>query len=165
MTMDMEQRTDPTTWHLRFMRLAIEAASWSKDPQKKVGAVIVNNDRRLVAMGYNGFPIGTPDLRQDLLNEDFKRDHMVHAELNAILNAVGPLGNGSTMYSTRHPCHECAKAIVQSGVRGLVTAVPDYEHPTWGKSYRVASEVLRSARVPVSCLPTLGYNGAHPVLS
>lgn len=159
-----EIKTSIVEWDRRFMRLAIEAASWSKDPQKKVGAAIVTPQRRVVALGYNGFPIGLPDLRQELEDDDFKRDRMVHAELNAILNAERSVA-GCWLYSTRFPCHECMKAIVQAGIARVLTAVPQKNHPTWGHSYQVSEELAKMGGVEVLCFPSLAYENSQPVLS
>jgi len=101
-------------WTKRFMALAQEAASWSKDPDCKVGAVIVSTDKRLFTVGYNGFPTGIYD-GYTMMDKDKKLALTVHAEVNAIVNARRDL-TGWTMYCTKAPCLDCAKAMIQAGI-------------------------------------------------
>jgi len=100
-------------WHERFYALAQLAATWSKDPEVQVGCVIVSPDRRRFSFGYNGFPTGVAD--DDRLTSPQRLALMVHAELNAILNSAERL-KGWKLYTTRQPCMECAKAIIQAGI-------------------------------------------------
>ena len=106
-------------WDLRFMRLAAEAASWSKDPDEGVGAVIVSADKRQFSFGYNGFPKGFPDTPEALRNKELKNDLTIHAERNALDNCPFPL-DGTTLYCTKAPCLECMKGMIQKGVGRLV---------------------------------------------
>ncbi len=101
------------------MELARTISTWSKDPRTKVGSVIVDSSRRVVGMGYNGFPRGVDDNWRDYADRDSKLPRVVHAELNAILNSVQHL-EGKTLYATKAPCTECAKAIIQSGITRAV---------------------------------------------
>lgn len=117
------KRTDYIAWDQYFMGVALLSAKRSKDPRTQVGACIVNNKKRIVGIGYNGFPIGVDD---DTFPWDKKGDwidtkypYVVHAEPNAILNATVPLDD-STLYVTLFPCNECAKLIIQSGVKEVV---------------------------------------------
>lgn len=108
-------------WNYRFLKLAQHISQWSKDPSTKCGAVIVGPLRQKVAYGYNGFPIGVDDMPQRYNNREVKYDLVVHAELNAILNAQFGL-SGSTLYVyPLVPCTECAKAIIQSGIKRVVS--------------------------------------------
>lgn len=141
-----EIKHDEADWHGRFMHLALHVAGWSKDPKRKVGAVIVDEQRRVVAMGYNGFPRGLADMKQRMGDADEKRMLTVHAELNAILNATAGT-RGCMMYVTSWPCHECAKAIVQAGIPIVVSPKPDFKHPTWGKSNKVAWDMMNECGV------------------
>lgn len=138
-----------TDWDRRFLDLAHHVAAWSKDPSTQVGAVIVDVKRRVLAVGYNGFPRGVEDDRAVLGDRDRKLNLMVHAEMNAILNS-GAFSRleGSTLYSTLYPCNECAKAIVQAGVYRVVTYRPDT--PRWKESHQVANEIFAQARVAVT---------------
>tara|TARA_R110002167_G_scaffold93122_1_gene249750 strand:+ start:7160 stop:7603 length:444 start_codon:yes stop_codon:yes gene_type:complete len=106
-------------WDLRFMEMAELVSTWSKDPSTKIGAVVVDSNRRMVGTGYNGFPRGVEDSCDRYADRPTKYSLVVHAELNAILNAAAPL-EGTTLYVTRAPCSECAKSIIQSGVRRVV---------------------------------------------
>lgn len=108
-----------TKWDARFMRLAAEAAGWSKDPDEGVGAVIVSVDKRQFSFGYNGFPKGFPDTPEALGNKELKNDLTIHAERNALDNCPFPL-SGTTLYCTKAPCLECMKGMIQKGVHRLV---------------------------------------------
>lgn len=108
-------------WDSRFLTIAVKVADWSKDPDCKVGVVIVTPDRRIVSTGYNGFPVGVPD--EFLDDSEFKNAMTVHAELNAILNNVTDI-SGCTLYSTKAPCLECCKAIIQVKIARVVVPFP-----------------------------------------
>lgn len=118
------------SWDEYFMGVAIMSSCRSKDPSTQVGACIVSEDKRILSIGYNGFPNGCGD---DQFPWDSKSIHgqnetkypyVVHAELNAILNAArqGVILNGSILYVTLFPCNECAKAIIQSGIKKIIYA-------------------------------------------
>ncbi|MGD9886826.1 MAG: cytidine/deoxycytidylate deaminase family protein [Bacilli bacterium] len=117
------KRTDYISWDKYFMGVAILSQMRSKDPNTQVGACIVNPQKRIVGIGYNGFPFGCDDdafpweSNGDFL--DTKYPYVVHAEPNAILNAISSLNN-CTIYVTLFPCHECAKLIIQSGIKEVV---------------------------------------------
>lgn len=120
----MGKRTDYISWDEYFMGVAMLSAMRSKDPNTQVGACIVNQDRRIVGVGYNGFPKGCSD--EDLPWEregdwlETKYPYVCHAELNAILNSIGGSLQGCTLYVALFPCNECAKAIIQAGIRRVV---------------------------------------------
>lgn len=138
-------------WHCRFMRLAkSQVSEWSKDPDKKVGCVIVSPDRRQMTFGYNGFPTGVEDSRDRLDDHEVKNALSVHAELNAILNARTNL-TGWTLYCTEHPCHECAKSIIQAGIVHVVCP-PINEASRWAENQRWAKMTLLEAGVSGSYL-------------
>ncbi|MFA7076639.1 MAG: dCMP deaminase family protein [Candidatus Izemoplasmatales bacterium] len=117
------KRTDYISWDEYFMGVAHLSAMRSKDESSQVGACIVNQKNRIVGIGYNGFPIGCND--DDLpweKGKDFlksKYAYVVHAEPNAILNSSVDL-DGSRMYVTLFPCNECAKLIIQSGIKEVI---------------------------------------------
>ena len=122
--MSTEARKDYISWDQYFMGVAILSSKRSKDPNTQVGACIVNNKNRIVGIGYNGFPYGCSDQDFPWANkeEDFldnKYPYVVHAEPNAILNANGPLDN-CRLYVSLFPCNECAKLIIQSGIKEIV---------------------------------------------
>ena len=113
------KRTDYISWDEYFMGVAMLAARRSKDPNTQVGACIVSQDNIIISTGYNGMPKGCSDdvFPWDRTGEETKYPYVVHAELNAILNANGRDLRGSKLYVALFPCNECAKAIIQSGVK------------------------------------------------
>ena len=116
------KRTDYISWDEYFMGVAKLAARRSKDPSTQVGACIVSQDNIIISTGYNGMPKGCSDdeFPWDREGEETKYPYVVHAELNAILNANGRDLRGSRVYVALFPCNECAKAIIQSGVKEVV---------------------------------------------
>ena len=111
-------------WDRRFLELAASVAAWSKDPSTQVGCVLVDDQRRVVGMGYNGFPRGVDDRDSRYQNRELKYMMVQHAEANAILNAVGNV-SGTTAYVTHHPCASCAGLLIQAGVDRIVTHRPE----------------------------------------
>lgn len=126
------KRSSVLSWDQYFMSMAHLAAFRSKDPNTQVGACIINRQKRVVGLGYNGFPKGCSDdtyswdRTGDFL--ETKYPYVVHAELNAILNSIQNL-EGCTLYVSLFPCNECAKAIIQSGITRVV-----YESDKYGGS-------------------------------
>ena len=116
------KRADYINWDEYFMGVAMLAARRSKDPNTQVGACIVSPDNIIVSTGYNGMPKGCSDDEYpwERDGEDTKYPYVVHAELNAILNASGRDLRGSRIYVALFPCNECAKAIIQSGIKEVV---------------------------------------------
>ena len=125
------KRTDYISWDEYFMGVAMLAARRSKDPNTQVGACIVSEDNIIISTGYNGMPKGCSDdefpwARSGQENET-KYPYVVHAELNAVLNANGRDLRGSRLYVALFPCNECAKAIIQSGIREIVYLSDKYK--------------------------------------
>ena len=116
------KRTDYISWDEYFMGIAMLAAKRSKDPSTQVGACIVSPENIIISTGYNGMPKGCSDdeFPWEREGEETKYPYVVHAELNAILNANGRDLRGSRLYVALFPCNECAKAIIQSGVKEVV---------------------------------------------
>ena len=116
------KRTDYISWDEYFMGVAMLAALRSKDPGTQVGACIVSPDNIIISTGYNGMPKGCSDDEFPWGREgaETKYPYVVHAELNAILNANGRDLRGSRLYVALFPCNECAKAIIQSGVKEVL---------------------------------------------
>ena len=136
-------------WDRFFYGMAELSASMSKDPDRKVGAVLVTPDRRQVSPGYNGFPPGIEDLPSLLADRDFKLANMVHAEDNCLRQS--PFSTqGCTVYVTRFPCLPCACKLRDAGVRRVVAPAPDLGHARWGKSWTVATAVLLSAGITIT---------------
>ena len=123
------KRTDYISWDEYFMGIAMLAAKRSKDPNTQVGACIVSQDNIIISTGYNGMPKGCSDdeYSWERSGEDTKYPYVVHAELNAILNANGRDLRGSRVYVALFPCNECAKAIIQSGVKEVVYLSDKYK--------------------------------------
>lgn len=140
----MSKRENVLSWDEYFMGLAHLSALRSKDPNTQVGAAIVDENHRVVSVGYNGMPKGCSDDEFPWEREgevlDSKYAYVVHAELNAILNSKWPV-SGCTIYVSLFPCNECAKAIIQSGIRRIV-----YESDKYGNSETtIASKKMLAA--------------------
>ena len=118
------KRTNYLTWDDYFMAIALLSAQRSKDPNTQVGACIVNQDKKIIGIGYNGFPIGCSDDELPWAREgpklETKYPYVCHAELNAITNSFGRDLKGSRIYVVLFPCNECAKIIIQSGIREVI---------------------------------------------
>ena len=127
-----DKRQDYISWEEYFMGVALLAAERSKDPNTQVGACIVDEQNRILSTGYNGFPHGCSDddfpWNRDEAKGDTKYQFVVHAELNAILNARGKSLAGSTLYVGLFPCNECAKAIIQAGVSEVIYLSDKYKN-------------------------------------
>lgn len=147
----MAKRNDYISWDEYFMGVALLASGRSKDPNTQVGACIVDEQNRILSTGYNGFPQGCSDdefpwNRDESLGET-KYQFVVHAELNAVLNARGKNLSGSKLYVSLFPCHECAKAIIQSGIAEVVYLSDKYN----GTASDIASKrMLRAANVKMT---------------
>lgn len=118
------KRKDYLSWDEYFMSVAILSSLRSKDPNTRVGACIVNSGNRIVGIGYNGFPAGCSDDELPWGREgewiDSKYPYVCHAELNAILNSdLGRMVN-CRMYVNLFPCNECAKVIIQAGIKQVI---------------------------------------------
>lgn len=120
----MPKREDYITWDEYFMGIAMLSARRSKDPSTQVGACIVNNRNKIMSVGYNGFPLGCSDddFPWERSGDDYetKYPYVCHAELNAILNNGGSSLEGCKIYVALFPCNECAKAIIQSGIKEVI---------------------------------------------
>lgn len=136
-------------WDIRFLRLAREVSTWSKDPSTKTGAVIVEPlTRRVISMGYNGLTRRFPDLYEVLHDRESKLAFTIHAEENAVLHAPGEL-LGTTLYCYPWPpCSNCAKTLVQAGIARVVAIPPTEEQQErWGDSFTRMEILFREARV------------------
>ena len=125
------KRTDYISWDEYYMGIALLAARRSKDPNTQVGACIVSQDNIIISTGYNGMPKGCSDdefpWERSGEEVETKYPYVVHAELNAILNANGRDLRGSRIYVALFPCNECAKAIIQSGVKEVLYLSDKYK--------------------------------------
>ena len=141
-------------WDKRFMRVAREISSWSKDPSKQIGAVAVNSDRRILATGYNGFPKGIEDIPARYEDRTIKYDLVVHAEMNCIYNATfsGISLKDSTMYVWGLPvCHDCAKGIIQVGINRIVIGMLDSPQK-WLDSFEKSRRMFDEADIAIDFL-------------
>lgn len=152
-------------WDKRFMRLAREVASWSKDRSTKVGCVVIEpGTRAIVSVGYNGIPRGVDDDDEKRHQRPTKYFWFEHAERNAVFNAAmrGTTLRGCTIYVTMYPCADCARAIIQSGISKLVCPAPDFEvRGDWADSWRIASKMFGEAKVFVGHIKKKKYRGKH----
>ena len=119
------KREDFISWDEYFMGVAMLSAARSKDPSTQVGCCIVSQDNKILSMGYNGFPMGCSDdlfpwIREGADELETKYFYTVHSELNAILNYRGGSLEGAKLYVSLFPCNECAKAIIQSGIKEVI---------------------------------------------
>ena len=138
-----------TSWDKRFLELARHVAQWSKDPSTKVGCVIVDNKRRVIGMGYNGFPRGVEDWKSRYNDRSVKYLMVQHAEANAILNAVSST-EGATAYVTHHPCSSCMGLLIQAGIETVVTVEPSRGlAERFGDSFAAAITMAEEAGVTI----------------
>lgn len=158
---DESPRKDYLSWEDYFMSLALLSSMRSKDPNRQVGAVIVSRDQVIQGIGYNGFPRGCSDQKfswakrnrqQDVLRT--KYPYVVHAEVNAIMNKNSATVDGSKLYVTMFPCNECAKIIIQSGIKEVVVLddMDDEErmHRSKKHTYEASGEMFRHAGIKIS---------------
>ena len=142
------KRKDYISWDEYFMGVAVLSGMRSKDPNTQVGACIVSEDHKILSMGYNGFPTGCSDDEfpweregEPLENKYF---YTTHSELNAILNYRGGSLEGATIYVTLFPCNECAKAIIQAGIKTLIYGEDKYADTP---AVRASKRMLNAAGV------------------
>jgi len=138
-------------WDDRFITIAHNVATWSKDPGTKVGAVLVI-DRRIIATGYNGFPHQISDNLDRYENRELKLAYTVHAEVNSILNAAknGARTDGSTLYVTFPPCVSCSTSVIQAGITQVVCPDLTTAPQRWIESFKMGNDLLHEAGVKVS---------------
>lgn len=137
-------------WHSRFVDLAKHISEWSKDPSTKVGAVIVDEKRRIISTGYNGFSIGVEDTDDRLYNRDIKYEMIVHGEINAIVFARRDLTN-TTLYTYPFmPCSRCASIVIQSGIKTVVA--PENHNPRWTESFALSTKLFNESNVKLILL-------------
>ena len=131
-------------WDYRFLEMGKLVSTWSKDPSTQVGAVIVDSSRKVVSLGYNGFPIGvSDDFRLD--NREIKYKMVVHAECNALLCASTDLTNCAMYTYPFMPCPKCAGMIIQSGIKRIVS----YKTNTirWAQDFEISRNMFNETDV------------------
>ena len=138
----MPKRKDYIGWDEYFMGVALLSGERSKDPNSQVGACIVSDDNKILSIGYNGFPKGCSDDEISWEREgkytETKYPYVCHGELNAILNYTGTTLKNSRVYVALFPCNECAKAIIQSGIKEVIYLSDKYN----GTDENIASKRL-----------------------
>lgn len=136
-------------WDVRYLNLAKEVSTWSKDPSSKIGAVAVGSKGQVLSQGYNGFPRGIFDGGARLKDRELKYKYIVHAEQNLIYNATynGVSLDGATLYVTGLPvCSECAKGVIQVGIKRVVMPEQDIKE-NWKESWNYSKVFFNEAGV------------------
>ena len=138
-------------WDVRFVKLAMHIANWSKDPSTKVGCVVVAEDREIRSTGFNGFPRGIEDDEERLLDREQKYPLICHAEENAIMHAarIGVSLKGSTAYVTWPPCSRCARSLIQSGIKEIIYPTPGEIPERWVEDFNISNSMISEAGVVV----------------
>lgn len=141
-------------WDKKFIKLSAHISGWSKDKNRKVGAVIVDNDNAVLSMGYNGIPRGCDDGVESRYNRPTKYLYTEHAERNAIYHAArhGVSLKDCRIYVTLFPCADCARAIIQSGITKIIAPEPDTTHEIWGEHFKAAIEMMEEAKIKIELI-------------
>lgn len=137
-------------WADRYMKLAQVISTWSKDPSTKVGAIVVGHNGEILSQGYNGFPRKIKDTDYRLNNRSEKYKYIIHAEMNAIFNASlnGVSLQNASIYIYGLPiCHECAKGIIQVGIKKVI--IHKQIKDNWQESCQIAQEMLIEAGITI----------------
>jgi len=137
-------------WDRRFVDLAKFVSQWSLDPSTKTGAVITDQNRRVISVGYNGLAQGVEDLPERLNNREIKYKIIVHCERNAIIFAQRSL-EGCTLYTSPFmSCSTCAAMVIQAGIKRCVA--PWSDNPRWKDEFDLSTQLFREAGVEVCLL-------------
>lgn len=149
-----------SNWNKKFIEIADVLSGWSKDKNTGVGAVIADDQHRVISVGYNGFPRGTNDDVPERHERPAKYLWTEHAERNAIYSAAshGSRTSGCTIYLRWYPCCDCARAIIQSGIKKVVCDMPDFHDERWGEKFKVSDQLFKECGVEVEYLPQETYN-------
>ena len=142
--------TNSTQWDERYIELAKQISTWSKDPSRKIGAVAVGSKGQILSQGYNGFPRGILDLPERYDNREVKYKHVVHAEMNVIYNATfnGVSLDGSSLFVYGLPvCNECAKGIIQVGIKRVVIYTDQEVPAIWTDAFSLTWDMFKEAKV------------------
>lgn len=144
---------DNNKWFKRFVDLAQHISSWSKDPSTKVGAVIFDDDKRIVSVGYNGFPKNVYDSEEKYQNREIKYKMVIHAEMNSIIFSQKNLKGCSIATWPFISCANCTTAIIQSGIKRIVSPkLPENLVERWGASCELSIKMYQEAGVEVILL-------------
>lgn len=153
-------------WDYRFLKLADHVAQWSKDPSTQTAAIIVDADKRVVSLGYNGFPKGVVDSEARYNDRETKYKMVVHCEINAIISA-GKRLDGCTLYTTPFmTCSNCAGIVIQSGIKRVVTyPTPKDKLERWKESFDLTHKLYTEAGVEFEYGAIRGFQGDYRFLS
>lgn len=146
----MTLNTGLSEWGNRYLSLAKEISTWSKDPSRKIGAVAVGEKGQILAQGYNGFPRGILDNPDRYNDRVVKYKLVVHAEMNVIYNATfnGVSLDGARLFVYGLPvCSECAKGIIQVGIQSVTIFTDQEVPPVWNESWTITQEMFKEADV------------------
>ena len=141
-------------WTRRYLDMAKEVATWSKDPSKQIGAIAVGDKGQILSQGYNGFPRGVKDTNNRYEVREEKYKYVVHGEMNAIYNACnsGVSLSGATLYVHGLPvCSECAKGIIQVGIKKVIMEYPKDIPDFWRNSMQLTKQMFQEASVQFLC--------------
>tara|TARA_Y100000389_G_scaffold204261_1_gene255942 strand:- start:5648 stop:6088 length:441 start_codon:yes stop_codon:yes gene_type:complete len=134
-----------------YTSLTHAIAEFSKDPNKKVGSIFINPDTlQILSTGYNGLPRKVKEHKKRW-TKPFKYDWVVHSELNGIFNATrnGVSLENSTLFVTKFPCNDCAKGLVQAGIKTIYTYKPDLNHKVWGEKSKISLQMFKETGIKV----------------
>jgi len=143
-------KTTTNKWHWRYMELARAVAQWSKDPSSKIGSVAVGAKGQILSQGYNGFPRGIEDTTERLMNRPVKYQYVVHAEMNVIYNATynGISLDQSVLYVWGLPiCSDCAKGIIQVGIREVYWCCDKIIPDNWKDSMDLTASMFQEVGI------------------
>ena len=137
-------------WDQRYIDLAKQISTWSKDPSRKIGAVAVGSKGQILSQGYNGFPRGIWDLKERYEDREVKYKHVVHAEMNVIYNATfsGVSLDGASLFVYGLPvCNECAKGIIQVGIKRVVVYTDQEVPEIWTNAFQLTCDMFKEAGI------------------
>lgn len=142
-------------WHKRFLSLAHEVSTWSRDPSTKVGSIIADADNNPLTLACNGFPRKIIDSKKRFNNKQIKHRIIKHAEENAVANCarIGVATKGCTIYITEHPCARCAGAIIQAGIKRIIISKKCLKSDfaiRWKDDIKLAKEILKEAKIIIT---------------
>jgi len=137
-------------WHHRFLRLAEHVSHWSKDPSTKCGSIIADNYGTVISQGYNGFPRGVDDSEERYDDRDYKYDHIIHAEMNAVINARQAIDGHYVYVWPMLPCIRCASILAQAHVKCVVSQkLPLSLEGRWGESVAKTKALFKEVGIEV----------------
>lgn len=137
---------------IKYLQLAkFQADLFSKDPHTKVATILLSPNLVILSTGYNGFPSGMDDDVAHRWERPLKYNYVTHSEINSICSAArnGTRLDGAIAIVTLFPCSDCAKALIQAGIKTIVAPEPDFKLPKWGDSFKTSEEMFREVGVQV----------------